>query len=115
MIESAIAKKWLETFGLGSLVSSYYDEISFGQQRMVLLARAMVKSPNILILDEPCVGLDNYHRVLILGVIDLISRQTETQIIYVSHTQNEMPNCINIRLIFTPSADGPSSVRIERL
>ena len=82
---------------------------------MVLLARAMVKSPRILILDEPCVGLDNYHRVLILGVIDLISRQTETQIIYVRHTQNEMPNCINIRLIFTPSADGPSSVIIERL
>ena len=113
--ESAIAKKWLETFGLSSLVSSYYDEISFGQQRMVLLARAMVKSPKILILDEPCVGLDNYHRVLILGVIDLISRQTETRIIYVSHTKNEMPSCINIRLIFTPSADGPSSVRIERL
>ena len=82
---------------------------------MVLLARAMVKSPKILILDEPCVGLDNYHRVLILGVIDLISRQTETRIIYVSHTKNEMPSCINIRLTFTPSAGGPSSVGIQRL
>ena len=60
------AKNMVETFGLSSLVSSYYDEISLGQQRMVLLARAMVKSPRILILDEPCVGLDNYHRVLIL-------------------------------------------------
>jgi len=113
--ERAIAKEWLDALGIGSLARSYYQEISFGQQRLVLLSRAMVKNPRILILDEPCVGLDNYHRALILSVLDLISKQTKTCMIYVSHTQNEMPNCINVRLSFIPDRAGPSVIKIERL
>ena len=113
--ERAIAKEWLDALGIGSLARSYYQEISFGQQRLVLLSRAMVKNPRILILDEPCVGLDNYHRALILSVLDLISKQTKTCMIYVSHTRDEMPNCINVRLSFIPDRAGPSVIKIERL
>ena len=99
---------------LDVVVSGFFDSVGLYEESGTTES-AIAKSPRILILDEPCVGLDNYHRVLILGMIDLISRQTETRIIYVSHTRNEMPSCINIRLIFTPSAGGPSSVGIERL
>lgn len=98
--EHNAAKSWLHTLGIESLAGLYYHELSFGQQRLVLLARAMVKHPSILILDEPCVGLDDYHRALILGTVDLIAATTSTHIIYVSHTMGEEPACINQRITF---------------
>ena len=113
--EKEIASEWLETLGIESLCKNYYQEISFGQQRLVLLARAMVKSPKVLILDEPCVGLDNHYRALIFGVLDLISKQTPTRMIYVSHTKDERPSCINVRLSFIPRGAGPSKINVERI
>ena len=104
--EKEMAAEWLSLFGIESLVKNYYHEVSFGQQRLVLLARAMVKKPKILILDEPCVGLDDYHRQLILGVLDLIGKQTHTRLIYVSHVKEEKPSCINSRLSFVPDDGG---------
>ena len=79
---------------------SFYDDLSFGLQRMVLLARAMVKSPAILILDEPCLGLDNYHRRLLLRAVDHIANNSDTQVLFVSHTSEEIPQCINQFLEF---------------
>ncbi|NKB32861.1 MAG: ATP-binding cassette domain-containing protein [Pseudomonadales bacterium] len=104
--EIEIASEWLDALGIEALAKHYYHEISFGQQRLVLLARAMVKQPRILILDEPCVGLDDYHRELILGVLDRIAEQTKTKIIYVSHVRDEKPLCINRRLSFEPNNSG---------
>ena len=101
-----IAKQWLAALGITELARNYYHEISFGQQRLVLLARAMVKHPRILILDEPCVGLDDYHRALILQMLDLIAEQTHTRIVYVSHVEGEQPGCINRRLSFVRSEKG---------
>jgi molybdate transport system ATP-binding protein len=73
---------------------------------MVLVARAMVKSPPILILDEPCSGLDETNRRRVLALIDRIGRETRTQMLYVSHEAGEMPACITRRLEFLPGADG---------
>lgn len=103
-VETATA--WLEQLGIAELGKEYYQEISFGQQRLVLLARAMVKQPNVLILDEPCVGLDDYYRSLILQAIDVIANDTNTQIVYVSHTEGEAPACINQHIRFVPAAGG---------
>lgn len=100
------ARQWLKTLGIHQLEKSYYHEISFGQQRLVLLARAMVKHPRVLILDEPCVGLDDYHRDLILQTLDVIAAQANTQIVYVSHVQGEQPACINQKLTFVPIPGG---------
>jgi molybdate transport system ATP-binding protein len=61
---------------------------------MVLLARSMVKSPTLLILDEPCQGLDRSNRGVILDLIDHIGRKTKTNVLYVTHHQNEIPSCI---------------------
>lgn len=107
------ARSWLSTVGIDSLEKSYYHEISFGQQRLVLLARAMVKEPRILILDEPCVGLDDYHRQLIIGTLDLIATRTNTKIIYVSHVADEHPDCINSQLRFKATNEG--GYEIEQL
>ena len=57
-------------------------------------------------LDEPCVGLDDYHRMLILGILDKIAEQTATKIIYVSHIRDEKPQCINSRLSFVSNNNG---------
>lgn len=101
-----IAEGWLGALGLGHLTALPFDTLSFGLQRMVLLARAMVKSPLILVLDEPCLGLDAYHTGTILDAIDHIADNTDTQIVYVSHSIGEVPRCINQWLAFEPAAEG---------
>ena len=102
---------WLETLGVAHFAQRHYHQISFGQQRLVLLARAMVKQPAILILDEPCVGLDDHHRDFILAMLDVIAAQTSTRLIYVSHVPDEKPACINRHLRFV--ADGAGGYRLE--
>jgi molybdate transport system ATP-binding protein len=94
------AKRWLSLVGLESHEGRYYHELSFGQQRLALLARAVVKGPRILVLDEPCVGLDDYHRIHILQLLDEIARVTTAQLIYVSHVAAERPLCLNRSLSF---------------
>ena len=101
--EWELARQWLDTLGIGNQEKHYYHEISFGQQRLALLARAMVKHPRVLILDEPCVGLDDYHRQLILQTLDVIAEQANTNIVYVSHVVGEQPACINQKLSFKES------------
>lgn len=101
-----IASQWLLALGMQELAKTSFDTLSFGMQRMVLLARAMVKSPVILILDEPCLGLDGHHTEIILRAIDHIAAQTDTQILFVSHSAGEVPACINQWLEFVPAANG---------
>ncbi len=113
--EQGQARQWLQALGLTPFANDYYHELSFGQQRLVLLARAMVKQPAILVLDEPCVGLDDYHRLMILTVLDQIAAQLPTQLIYVSHVPGEQPACINSRLTFVPHPDGGHSIHQEAL
>lgn len=101
-----IARGWLRALGLGELAGTPFDTLSFGIQRMVLLARAMVKSPAILILDEPCLGLDAFHTRTILDAVDHIAANSDTQVVYVSHSAGEMPGCINQWLEFIPTGRG---------
>lgn len=101
-----IARSWLRALGLGQLAGTPFDTLSFGIQRMVLLARAMVKSPAILILDEPCLGLDAFHTQTILDAVDHIADNSDTQVVYVSHSAGEMPDCINNWLEFVPTEQG---------
>ncbi len=113
--ESGAALNWLAAMGVEQLGKHYYHEISFGQQRLVLLARAMVKHPAVLILDEPCVGLDDTHRQMILQTLDAIAGQTDTRLIYVSHVEEEKPECINQHIKFIPSAKGGYTIQVVNL
>ena len=97
-IQRRAARQCMEKAGIRDLGSRLFSKLSFGQQRMVLIARAMVKSPRLLILDEPCNGLDPVNRRNVLAMLDGIGRRGTTSLLYVSHRLDEMPDCITHRL-----------------
>lgn len=87
-------QQWLRRFELADHALQPLFALSAGLQRMALLARALVKRPDLLLLDEPCQGLDVEHRRLLIGTIDALIRARETTVIYVSHRQDEIPPSI---------------------
>jgi len=89
------ALQQMRQLGMEDRSDQRFDRLSCGEQRMVLLARSLVKSPDLLILDEPCQGLDTANRQIILNLIDHIGHHSDTQILYVSHHSQEMPSCIH--------------------
>jgi len=76
------------------LIEKDFSQLSKGQQRLVLLARALVKNPPLLILDEPCQGLDTEAIEYFKSVVDAICDTPERTLIYVSHYVNEIPGCV---------------------
>ncbi len=83
------AQRWLETIGLGDKGPRPFWELAYGQQRLVLIARALVKKPPLLLLDEPTQGLDDRSRKALLGFLEEIAANKATTIIYVSHREDE--------------------------
>lgn len=68
--------------------------VSASLQRMILLARALVKNPPLLVLDEPCQGLDHNQSIQFVSLIDHICGETNKTLIYVSHDETNIPACI---------------------
>ncbi|MBU0993889.1 MAG: ATP-binding cassette domain-containing protein [Proteobacteria bacterium] len=101
-----IAKKWLSLAGLSEDADMPFDQLSFGQQRMALILRAMVKHPCILILDEPCQGLDLASRQLVLDWVDFIAESGNTHILHVTHDPSETLHCITNILRFVKKENG---------
>lgn len=83
--ERMLAEQWLALLGMSERATEPFSQLSYGDQRLVLIARAMVKHPSLLILDEPCLGLDDLNRQLILALIERICAGTETTVLYVNH------------------------------
>ncbi len=86
-------------FGIGSLEQRPFLTLSSGEQRLVLLARAFVKGPDLLILDEPLHGLDDYNQNIVKYIINYYCSSPEKTLIMVSHYEEELPSCINKRMI----------------
>jgi len=84
-LQQEVAEKWLQLLGMQNRAGQPFDQCSYGDQRLLLIARAMVKHPHLLILDEPCFGLDDMNRQLVLALIEKICAGSETTIIYVNH------------------------------
>ncbi len=83
--EKQVADQWLDLLGMKDRANQPYNQLSFGDQRLLLIARAMVKHPTLLILDEPCLGLDDINRQLVLALIEKICASGETTVLYVNH------------------------------
>ncbi len=96
--EIDICRFWMDVFGLEGLENTTFLKLSSGEQRLVLLARAFVKDPELLILDEPLHGLDNANRQLVKDVIDTFMQRRNKTLIMVTHYENELPECIDHRL-----------------
>jgi len=92
-------REWLGLLKMDEVARKRFDHLSHGQQRLILLARAMVKSPLLMILDEPCDGLDYANRRKVLEFIEFIGSQTATDLIYVTHHKDELPACITHALV----------------
>ena len=93
--EQAQCRKWLDIFGIGHLAERKFHEMSSGEQRLILVARAFVKEPSLLILDEPLHGLDDVNRRMVKDRVDEYCQDPEKTLIYVTHYQEELPHCID--------------------
>ncbi|MFR9640586.1 MAG: ATP-binding cassette domain-containing protein [Rikenellaceae bacterium] len=89
-----VALRWMEIFEISELATRSFMQLSSGEQRLVLLARAFVKSPELLILDEPLHGLDLRFRRLTLEIIESYCRRADRTLIIVTHYKEELPGCI---------------------
>ena len=90
---------WLDIFGIGHLADKPFLQLSSGEQRLVLLARAFVKDPQLLILDEPLHGLDLWNRRLTKDIIETFCQRKGKTLIMVTHYQDELPNVITNNLL----------------
>ena len=90
--------EWMRLFGLEHLANRPFPKLSSGEQHLVLLTRAFVKSPDLLILDEPMHGLDPNNKQRVRQIIqDYMADKTKT-LIMVTHYEEELPPCITHRL-----------------
>ncbi len=99
--DTAACEFWMEAFGILQLRDRNFMQISSGEQRLVLLARAFVKDPELLILDEPLHGLDMRNRRLALDVIETFCRRQNKSLILVTHYKNELPSSITNSIFLT--------------
>ncbi len=106
----------LTFLGCGSLVNQTYDTLSQGERQRVLIARALIASPNLLILDEPCTGLDIFAREQLLETIGKIANQPDAPtLIYVTHHIEEILPCFHHTLLLKDGAVFKSGLTIEIL
>ena len=92
--DRAVCLFWMDIFGVKQLADRSFLQLSSGEQRLVLLARAFVKDPELLILDEPLHGLDLYNRRLVKDVIETFCHRNDKTMIMVTHYKEELPACI---------------------
>lgn len=92
--DRAVCEWWMDIFGIADLKDRNFLQLSSGEQRMVLLARAFVKDPELLILDEPLHGLDMWNRRLVKDVIEAFCERKDKTMIMVTHYREELPAVI---------------------
>ncbi|MBR4651472.1 MAG: ATP-binding cassette domain-containing protein [Prevotella sp.] len=93
-----ICRFWMRVFGIEDLAERTFLKLSSGEQRMVLIARAFVKDPELLILDEPLHGLDKERGEMVKQIIDAFCERKNKTLIMVTHYEENLPRCITHRL-----------------
>jgi molybdate transport system ATP-binding protein len=93
--QEELTGRWMQLLSLQGLRTKRLAQLSAGQQRMVLLARALIKNPPMLILDEPCQGLDEEQTAYFRQLITVLCEAFDKTLIYVSHYRQELPTCVD--------------------
>ncbi len=106
-----LADRWLDVVGLPGAGAQRFDSLSWAQQRLVLIARGLIKHPPLLILDEPTQGLDEVGRQLVLAFLQQLDRLQRTTMLMVTHRRDEQLPLFRRRLTFR-ACDKPG-VRFE--
>lgn len=96
--QKSIVKEWMLLLHLEQFESRLFKQLSNGEQRLILLARALVKNPPLLILDEPCQGLDREVSAWFIALINEVCVRMKKTLIYVSHYEEEIPACVTYTL-----------------
>lgn len=96
--EESLAVSWMDFFQLKHLATRYFYELTLAEQRWALLARALIKNPQLLILDEASQGMDELQRQLFRETLQVILLHSPMTLIYVSHYDQDVPACINHQL-----------------
>ncbi|HTM99113.1 MAG TPA: ATP-binding cassette domain-containing protein [Pedobacter sp.] len=92
------ADELIHFFGLDEYKNTLMNQLPLGKQRLALLGRTIIKNPELLILDEPCQGLDQQQTFHFNKLIDELC-QNGTTLIYVGHFESQLPDCIAKRIV----------------
>lgn len=104
-VEAAAAERWLELGGFKGRGSENFGSLSYGEQRAILILRGAVKCPPVMILDEPCHGLDEQMRQKILDLLEIIAESGTTTFLHVTHEPSEVLKCEKHVLELHPDDD----------
>ncbi|WP_294630683.1 ATP-binding cassette domain-containing protein [uncultured Bacteroides sp.] len=96
--QMAVCEWWMDIFGIAGLKDKLFLQLSSGEQCLALLARAFVKDPELLILDEPLHGLDTYNRRRVKKIIEAFCKRKDKTMIMVTHYESELPDMITNRI-----------------
>lgn len=101
--ERWLAERWLVWLGLSHKASRPFRRLSYGEQRLVLLGRALIKQPRLLLLDEPTQGLDSANRKALLDFLERAAAEGLCTILYISHRPDERRSFFRQHLQFSPN------------
>lgn len=103
----------MQLFGLTTEKHTLLTQLPLGKQRLAFLARAIIKNPPLLILDEPCQGLDQQQTRLFNHLVDVLCAGNRS-LIYVGHFENRLPHCIEHRLSLDNGVATPIKHALEQ-
>ncbi|MCH6200854.1 ATP-binding cassette domain-containing protein [Aquiflexum sp. LQ15W] len=93
--QEKLAMDWLGLFHLENIANRLLSQVSLENQRFILLARALIKNPELLVLDEAAQGMDDLQRVRFRETVDLVCKILPVSMIYVSHYEEDIPKCVD--------------------
>ncbi len=111
--EKSLALHWLSILDLEDQASTPFRSLSMGQQRLLLIARALIKQPPLIILDEPTEGLDDFNRFYVLSIVEKLIEAGESTLLLVSHRQDETLGNLHALLEFVPSTEPNTRFSIQ--